>query len=150
MIWKILGVLVGYIVIVFFIFTTFSGFYFAIGADMAYQPGSYNVSMLWIVVSTILGLIAAIIGGYVCMRISGSKGAVKIFAGIVLLLGLTIGLFQALAPRPAEEVRTGDVPNAEAMQKSIQPIWVAFLNPLIGALGIIIGGGLVSKKEESE
>ncbi|QQS40285.1 MAG: hypothetical protein IPM63_13080 [Acidobacteriota bacterium] len=142
MLWKILGVIIGYVVMVAFIFMTFSAFYLAIGADMAYEPGSYQVSMLWIAVSTVLGFIAALIGGYVCKRLSGSSGTVKVFAGIVLILGIIIGIYQAVSPQPAQEARTAEVSNTEAMQKSQMPLWVAFMNPLIGAVGIVIGGGL--------
>lgn len=148
MVWKILGVIAGYVAIVAFMFITFSLLYFAIGADMAYDPGTYNVSMLWIVVSGILGLIAAVIGGYICKRISGSSGTVQVFAGIVLLLGLTIGLMQAFSTPASQEPRTSDVSNMEAMQKSVQPVWVALLNPFLGAIGILAGGALGPEKEE--
>lgn len=143
---KILGVILGYIVMAVFIFMTFSGFYLAIGADGAYNPGTYDVSILWISVSSVLGLVAAIIGGYICAKIAGDRRTAIILAGIVLGLGIALGIMQAMAPVPPEEVRTGDVSNFDAMQKSRQPVWLAFLNPLIGAVGIYIGGGLGGKK----
>lgn len=147
-VWAILGVVVGYVAIVAIIFLSFSALYLVIGAEGAYQPGSYQVSMLWILASAILGLIAAVIGGFLCKKISGSRGAVQVFAGIVLVLGLIMGIVQAVSPAPAEEARPAEVSNMEAMQKSQQPLWVAFMNPFLGAIGIIIGGGLGGGKEE--
>lgn len=142
MLWKILSVIVGYAVLFLFIFLTFSGLYLVIGPDMAYEPGTYKVSMLWIAVSTVLGFIAAMIGGYVCKRISGSAKTVQVFAGIVLALGIILAIVQAVSPQPAQEARTGEVSNMEAMQKAQMPLWVAFMNPLLGAIGILAGGGL--------
>ncbi len=142
MIRKVLGVIVGYIAMVVFIFMTFSAFYLAIGANGAYNPGTYDVSILWIAVSSLLGLVAAVIGGYICARISNDRGTATVLAGIVLGLGLAIAVWQAYAPVPEREVRTGNVSNYEAMQKSRQPVWLGFLNPLIGAVGIYLGGRL--------
>jgi hypothetical protein len=28
----------------------------------------------------------------------------------------------------------------EAMQEAIQPVWMALLNPVIGAVGVLLGG----------
>ena len=145
MVRKILGVIVGYIVMVIFIMTTFSLAYIAMGTDNAYLPNSYDVSMLWIAVSGVLGLIAAIIGGFICKLISQSGGTVKVFAAIVLVFGFIIAIAQMMSEKP-NEVRSGNVSNMEAMQKSQTPLWVALLNPVIGAIGIVIGGGL--KKDD--
>lgn len=147
MIRKILGVIVGYIVMVIFIMLTFSLVYILMGADRAYLPGTYDVSMLWIGVSAILGLIAAIIGGFVCKLISKSGMAIKVFAGLVIFFGVIIGVMQMISPKP-DVVREGAVSNAEAMQKSRQPTWVAILNPVLGTIGILVGGGLRKSEDE--
>jgi hypothetical protein len=36
----------------------------------------------------------------------------------------------------------GAVANMEAMQKARTPGWVALMNPLIGAVGVMVGAGL--------
>ncbi|MCB1023541.1 MAG: hypothetical protein KDB79_04070, partial [Acidobacteria bacterium] len=100
---------------------------------------SYQVSDLWIVLTLVLGLFAAIFGGFLCRMISKSSGAVQIFAAIVLILGIAMGISEAMTEK-TNEVRSGSVTNVEASRRSEQPIWVAFLNPLIGAFGILIGG----------
>lgn len=142
MVRKILGVIVGYIAMVIFIMVSFSLVYLAMGADNAYMPNSYKVSTLWVAVSGIgLGIIGALIGGYICKLISQSAGAVKVFAGIIFVLGLVVAVLQMNSEKP-NEVRTSDVSNFEAMRKGQAPLWFTFLNPVIGAIGILIGGGL--------
>ena len=137
---KILGGIIGYVVMFVVIFTTFTLAYLAMGADTAFLPGSYDVSMTWILISTILGFVAAIAGGYVAALIGG-KGAAKIAAGIVLVLGLLLAIVTAVSPKPTD-TRAADVPNMEAMQWARTPVWVAFLNPLVGVIGALVGGSL--------
>jgi hypothetical protein len=152
MVWKILGVIVGYVVIAVLTFMTFSAFYLAIGADRAYNPGTYDVSLIWIAGSGVLTLLAGIAGGYICKSVSGDRGTAVVLAGIVLGLGIAVASLQATAVRPPKEVRTSAVSNFEAMKKSQQPIWYLFASPVISAAGIIIGGGAVAgrKREEPE
>ncbi len=142
---KILGAVVGYIVMFIIVFATFSGAYLGMGTERTFLPGSYDVTTLWIVVSFVLGLIAAIVGGFVASLI-GRGGAVKILAGIVLVLGLLTVIFVAVSPKPAD-ARTPEVSNMEAMSKAQQPLWVAILNPVIGIIGVMIGGGLKKHDE---
>lgn len=147
MIRKILGVLGGYAAIFFITFVSYTIFYLAIGADLAYDPGTYDVSMLWIGVSTVLGFIAAVIGGYLCRVIAKDRSVTVIFAGIVLGIGLAAAIMLAVAPKATPEVRTAEVSDTEAMQKSITPVWVLFMNPFISAIGVWVGGG-IGKNEE--
>lgn len=58
--WRsVVSVVVGYVVLSLVIFATFSAAYLAMGADAAFHPGSYVVSTLWLVVSFVLGFLAA-------------------------------------------------------------------------------------------
>jgi hypothetical protein len=125
----------------FFIFLTFSAAYLAMGADTAFGPGGYDVSMTWIVISTVLAFIAAVAAGYVAAAIGRSGTAVKILAGIVLVLGLLAAVMVAVSPKPAD-ARTAETPNMEAMSKAQTPLWLAILNPLIGVAGVLVGGGM--------
>lgn len=145
MVRKILGVVGGYVFIFAFVVGTFSALYAVLGAEGAHKPGTFEVTMTWIVPTFVLSFIAALGGGFLCYLISRSRGAVTVFAAIVLALGLILAIIQASTDSIIEP-REGPVSNAEAMQKSIQPIWVAIVNPVIGAMGILIGGRL--KKED--
>lgn len=136
---KILGGIAAYIVLFILIFATFTCAYLALGPDKAFQPGSYDVTMLWIAVSLVLGLICSVIAGYVAAVI-GSKGAVKVLAGIVLVMGILTILAVSFSPKPGP--RTSGVSNMEAMTQAQQPLWLCVLNPIVGIIGVMVGGGM--------
>lgn len=143
---KILGVIAGYIVTAICIILFFTCAYLAMGADQAFKPGAYVPSNRWIVVSIILGFIAAVIGGFVSALIGKSGIVPKFLAGVILVLGLIVGIMTALTPA-ANETRSGSVSNFEAMQKAQEPAWLALLNPFLGAAGVIVGGSLKKRKD---
>jgi hypothetical protein len=139
------AVILGYISMFIFIFVTFTIAYLLMGTDRAFQSGSYEVSGLWLGVSFVLGLVAAIVGGFVCASISKGGKAPLALAGVVLVLGLLLALSVVMSPNTnAANTRAANVPNLEAMQNAKQPTWVALLNPLIGAIGVIVGARLKS------
>ncbi len=140
---KILAVIIGYVVMVAFIFITFTVVYIAMGTDGAFQPGVYDVSIIWILASIILGILAAILGGLVCVMIAKDQGTAKILAGLVLALGLALAVPAAMGvEEETPNLRSGEVGVMESMQVARQPLWVVFLNPFIGAAGALIGGRL--------
>ena len=57
-------VVLGYIVIAALVFFSFTVAYLLIGADGAFQQNSYRLSLGWIVVTIVLGFVAAVVGGY--------------------------------------------------------------------------------------
>ena len=138
----IVGVIVGYLVMAGLVFVTFTAAYAVLGVDRTFQPGTYQVSPLWIATSFALGLGAALAGGYVCARIARRRAAANALAALVLGLGLLVagigivGVAQEGEPTP----RTSEVGNQEAMMRARTPTWMALLNPLVGAAGVLIGG----------
>lgn len=144
MVRAIIGVIVGYITMFVFIFASFSAAYFAMGADRAFKPGVYEVSILWTAISFILGLIASILGGFVCVKIARRPKPGFVLAGIALVLGIAMA-FPAVA-KPDPGPRAADVSNLEAMSKAKQPAWIAFFNPILGAAGIALGVRLASRR----
>lgn len=135
------GALLGYVVMVGAVMATFTIAYIAMGADRAFQPDSYDVTVLWLAVSTILSLVAAILGGWVAVRIGRSSRTGTYLAIAVVVIGVVFALPTLNAPR-SDDVRTGDVGNTEAMMKAQQPPAVSILNPVIGAIGVMIGARL--------
>ena len=133
------SVVVGYIVMFCVVFLTFSGAYLAMGADRAFLPGSYDPSMLWNVLSVVLGFVAAVIGGMVCMMIAKDARGPKWLAVLVFVIGIAFAI-PVLRRAPVSEPRAADVGNMEAMGKARQPPWSALLNPVIGVLGVMVGG----------
>ena len=138
----IVGVVLGYVVMFATIFVTFSGLYLVLGQERSFEPGSYDPSLLWTVVSFALGAVAAVVGGITCASIARAATPPKVLAGLVFVIGLAsaVPVLRA-ASTPAEE-RTGDVGNLDAMMKAKQPAWVAVANPFLGFVGVLIGARL--------
>jgi hypothetical protein len=144
---KIIGVIVGYIAMAVFVFATFTTLYLILGAEGSFQPGTYQVSTTWIILSIILGFIAAVIGGLVCVTIAKDHQAAIWLAGLVLVLGIILAIpALGVSEEEMNKVREGNVDNMEAMQNAKQPPVALILNPIIGAVGVIAGSRLKKKK----
>ena len=135
----ILAGVVGYLTMAVFVVATFTGAYMVMGADRAYKPGTYDVSTLWLVVSFALAAVGALLAGLACRAIAKSPKPVVILAAFVMLLGAVYAWAATKSPDPGP--RPAEVSSMEAMQKSKQPKWVTLLNPIIGAIGVMAGGG---------
>ena len=133
------SVVVGYLVMAVLVFALLSGAYVAVGTDRAFLTGSYDVSMLWSALSIVLGLVAAWVGGMTCTAIARDPRGWKWLAVLVLALGLALAV-PTLQQPPNPAPRLGDVRLMEAVTKGRQPPWAALLNPVIGALGVMVGG----------
>jgi H+/Cl- antiporter ClcA len=130
-----------------FVFISFTVLYLVLGTEGSFQPNSYQVSLTWMVFSIILGFIAALIGGYICVLIAKNKKAALWLVGIVFVLGLILALPQLNVPEEEmNKIREGDVPNMEAMQNAKQPALALLLNPFIGALGVWAGSRMWKPK----
>lgn len=132
------GVVLGYLAMFAIVFALLSGAYLALGPDRAFQPGTFDVSYTWIAVWFVVGLLAAIIGGLVCARISGMRKPPLVLAGLVFVLGYLSALPVLLTPMETKE-RSGTVSTADAMMTAKPPFWVPLMNPIIGVVGVLIG-----------
>jgi hypothetical protein len=140
---SVLGVIVGYIVMFILQVAAFMTIYTIVGADWSFKPASYQASTRWTVMQFVVVFVTASIAGLICAVIAKGGKAPLALAAVVLVLGFLLAA-SATALRPADthEVRTGSVPNMEAMSKARHPTWVMFLGPFIGAVGVVIGGKL--------
>lgn len=147
MIRNIGAVILGYIAMALLIFLTFSAAYLLMGASGAFNPGTYEVSGLWLAASFVLGLMAAVGGGYVCAAVAGRSRAPLALAVLVLVIGLLAAIpeLKAASDGVAPPPRTGAVSNMEAMQNAVLPVWIALLNPLVGAAGVLLGARIRRK-----
>jgi hypothetical protein len=137
------GVIVGYIIMALAIFLPFTAAYLLMGADSAFKPETYEPSNLWLVTSFVLGLLAAVAGGYVCALITRGSRAPLALAVLVIVLGVLSALPTLKANAGRERLtRPGEVSNLEAMQNAALPAWVALLNPFLGAAGVLVGAKL--------
>jgi hypothetical protein len=142
----IVAVVVGYLVMFVVVFATFSAAYILMGVNKAFQPGTYDVTALWLVTSFALSLLAAVGGGFVCAAIARSGRAPFALAASVLVLGLVFAVPVIMASQTEKAaVRTGDVGNLEAMQNAKQPVWVALATPFVGVAGVLLGAQLKRK-----
>ncbi|HEX2224184.1 MAG TPA: hypothetical protein VHN15_08250 [Thermoanaerobaculia bacterium] len=135
------SVVVGYIVLFLCLFALLTGAFLGLGTDRAFEPGSYQVAIIWILVSLVLSVVAAILGGFVSKAIARSPTGPKALAGLVLVLGLAMAARVAMTPSPPMD-RPGELTNLEAMQQAQQPAWAAVLTSLLDAAGVLIGGRL--------
>lgn len=132
------AVVAGYLVMAVCIFATFSLAYLALGAEGAFQPGTYAVSTLWVVLSLVLGFLCAFFGGWIAATIGRGFQAGRALAIVVVVLGIVFAV-PVMRDRTDPGPRDANVPNMAAMQQARTPLWVALLNPLVGAVGVIVG-----------
>jgi hypothetical protein len=142
MIRSALGVIVGYITMFVVLFCLLTAAYLGMGADRAFQSGSFRPSILWDAVEIVVGLAAAAIGGFVCIAIARKRGAVMALVVVILLLGAVSAIPVWMASGKPEAIRVGGLSNMEAMMKARQPVWIALLNPVIGIVGALAGARL--------
>jgi ABC-type uncharacterized transport system permease subunit len=133
---NILGVIAGYASVFITIFLTFTLLYLLLGADGSFKPGTYDVSTIWIMVSILLSILAAVVGGWIVMAISKNIKAAYALAGILFVVGIFSASYAA-GMEGSELIREGTVDNFQAMQMAKTPIKVQYLNPIIGAVGVM-------------
>ena len=136
------AIVLGYVVMLVAVIGIFTAAYPMFGVDKLFEPGTYQAARGWIALSFGVGLVAAMAGGWICARIAPATQAPLWLAGIVVILG---GLMAIPVVMRADAIRGGARPAyvtmANAMKHAEQPVWVALLNPIVGALGILIGAG---------
>ena len=134
----LVGVIVGYVAMAILIAIAFTGAFLALGVERALQPDSYEISTLWIALSLVISFGSAILGGYVCAAVSKSLRACQLLAVVVVILGVLLCL-PAIQRREGPNVRGGEVSSLEAMKLGVAPSWMHLLNPVLGAVGVLLG-----------
>jgi hypothetical protein len=136
---SIIAIIVSYIAMFVVFMAIFTGLYFALGVERVFQADSYEVSMLWIVLTLAVGFFVCMFAGYLCAAISKSWRTCQVFALIVFLLAL-IQCFSALKRNPeAPNVRAGEVEMFDAMKLAVSPFWLHLVNPILSGAGVLIG-----------
>lgn len=139
------GAVLGYVVMFAGVVALMSVFWMAVGADGAFRPASWEVSGTWSLGSIVVGLVAGIVGGLVCARVASDDRGVWMLIVLVVILGVATALTDAPAAGTAPGVRPSDVPMTEAMMSARQPAWLAWLNPVLGAVGAFLGARMVKR-----
>ena len=139
---NILAAIVGYLAMAVVLFVLFSLLWQTLGPSRAFEPGSWEVSGGWALGSLALGLAAAYIGGRVCARIARDAMGATILIALIVVMGVWAALMpgeMAAGPRP------DDVSMMEATAGARQPAWLAWLNPVIGVVGVWFGSPEVAR-----
>lgn len=140
---SVLGVIAGYILMFILQVAAFMSIYTLVGADWSFKTASFRPSTRWIAMQFVVILVTAAIAGLICAAIAKGGKAPLALAAVVLVLGLGLAaLSTGLRPADTNELRIRSVPNMEAMSKARPAVWVVFLGPFIGAVGVLIGGKL--------
>lgn len=134
----ILAVVAGYAVMFIVVFVLLTAAYFALGTDGAFKEGSFEPSTPWVIIMFLVGLLAAIVGGFVCTKIAPRTGPLYGLIAVIVLLGLvSVGGSMAVEdPGP----RSSDLSSMEAMMSAVTPIWVNVGNIIVGIFGTLFGG----------
>lgn len=141
---RIVGsILLGYLVIVVAVLGLMTAAWFALGPAGAFHPGSWEVTPAWIVLSLIISLVAAVAGGYAAAAVALDSRGPMWLAVWVVVLGIIVAIPMLTSPvEPPPGPRPDVLAMFEAMQKAQPPFWLALLNPIIGFIGVLIGGRL--------
>ena len=140
---SIIGVIVGYVAMFLLVFATFTGVFLLMGVDWSFKPNSFEASNAWISMSLVANWVIGIAGGLICAAIAKGGKAPIALAIVVLVLGVLLAIPSVIAHKAnVNLVRTGNVSQMEAMQKANEPIWVPFTFPILGVIGVLIGGKL--------
>ncbi|NNF05638.1 MAG: hypothetical protein HKN21_02645 [Candidatus Eisenbacteria bacterium] len=145
---SILGVVLGYLTIAVWLGIALTLLWKALGPDFAFEPGTLNTTMGWALSVIPIDLMGAMMGGLVAALIDKRKIAVKVLAGFVLILGLMSAVMhiqmddptvaaEMLAEKPITEWSS-----FEAASGAIQPMWYNFVLPIVGMVGVLLGGRL--------
>jgi quinol-cytochrome oxidoreductase complex cytochrome b subunit len=142
MVRSIVAVIVSYVAMFVLIFLAFTAEYQLLGPGHAFKPGSYMSSNRWIAVAFAVNLVVAIIGGFICATIAKGGKAPLVLAIVVFVLGLVFAIPALIVKHTNEPRPRGDLPMMVAMKKAEEPRWVPFTFPIIGVIGVLIGGKL--------
>ncbi len=146
---NLIAVVLGYLVMAVLVMVFLTVLYQLLGADRAFVEGSYAVSGTWSVLSLVLSLFAALIGGLVCARLSQSRSAVIALAAFAFAMGVIFSIPSFLGGDPAVAARVGDIGNMQAFQNAVTPGWVAVLTAVVGAVGVLVGGRLPPQPDDT-
>lgn len=149
-----LAVLAGYATMFLIVALGLTGAYFAMGADNAFKPGTYDITTIWLVTMEAIGLLAAALAGITCAKISKhSQRAVLSLIALAILLSAVNITTVALAdtPAPEDSIRAQETSNWDAMIEAgnHMPLWVTLLDPIVGTVGLLIGVTLVRPKQSN-
>lgn len=147
---SILAVVVSYIVMMVLVFGSFMSLWIGLGPNKLLEPGTFQGNMFLCIAAPSIAGLAGVLGGWLCGRMArGKMSAVVGLAVLTLVAGLTMGYFTMQKPFPTG-ARDPNMTMEELMKVGREPDWVAIGNPIIGAVGVMIGGLVLGRRKAGE
>lgn len=151
---KIVGAVVGYIFIFVWVAVTLGIGWVTLGADFAFHQDTTEVTLGWVMLMIVTGFVGAVLAGWIASLVAKSQGGATALAVLILVLGLAMAVFYLNldVAAEAEKALAGRDPASlgvtAAASVAIPPTWYNFLNPVLGALGVFVGGSLWSRRRQ--
>ena len=136
---SIVAIIVSYLVVFVLFSVVFIGLYFALGVERVFQPDSYEVSTLWLVLTMAGSFFGWMFGGWLCVAISKNLRVGQVFALIVFVLTAITCLSQLSRESEGPHVRAGEVTFFETLGREVTPRWFHFVNPVLSLAGALVG-----------
>jgi hypothetical protein len=134
----VLAVVVGYLVMVIFVTALTVGLALALGTEGVYESGTFHIKPAVSIAAIPIGLVNGMLGGFVCSLIARTRTPVIVLMCLVILLGVGEAVVRMQKPDPGP--RAASLSFAEVTFHANPPTWFAFAHPLVGAVGILLGG----------
>jgi nitrate/nitrite transporter NarK len=113
--------------------------WFMFGLDAVLVPSRFDSTATFDAYAVVVGILGAMLGGWLCARLGRSRHAVLALAVMGFIGGMTNVVMQSRKPEPGARRPGVMVPDAIAARK--EPLWFTLLMPCVGAAGILVGGG---------
>lgn len=136
---SIVAIVVSYVVIFLLFFAVVAGLYVMLGSERVFQPDSYEISNLWLVLTIVLSFLAWMLGGWLCVAISKSLRTGQIFAVIVFVAAAIGCLLSLNREGEGPHVRASEVTFKDGLERTVTPRWFHFVNPVVTLAGALVG-----------
>lgn len=140
----VLAVIIAFIAMSVFVFALSIAPWYVYGVDGVLEPERFDTTAIITAYSLVISFLGAVIGGFIVKRIGRSMTGVVVLAVLCVIGGAINAIGQMYKPDPP--ARQSGVTTVEAMQQRKEPTWYTLLIPLIGVVGVMIGGRGNGKK----
>ena len=137
------GAVLGWVVMAVCVTGLMIGLFALLGPDRVFRPGGLEPTPAWLVASIAIGLAAAVAGGAICARVASDRRGVLMLIALVVVLGVADALAQGPPPEVTAPAAVGFL---EALGSARPPAWISWLNPLLGAVGTLVGARIASSQ----